>query len=41
MTDTIIDKSTIEAENARRAADLHVDYDTLGERLDRRGWRAC
>ena len=37
MTDTIIDKSTIEAENARRAADLHVDYDTLGERLDRRG----
>jgi len=37
MTDTIIDPSIVEAENARRAADLHVDYDTLGERLDRRG----
>ncbi|WP_338722862.1 L-rhamnose catabolism isomerase [Devosia sp. XK-2] len=37
MTEHIIDPSTIEAENARRAADLHVDYDTLGERLDRRG----
>ncbi|QYO77870.1 L-rhamnose catabolism isomerase [Devosia salina] len=37
MTEHIIDPSTIEAENASRAADLHVDYDTLGERLDRRG----
>ncbi|MCR6673394.1 L-rhamnose catabolism isomerase [Devosia ginsengisoli] len=37
MTEAIIDQSTIEAENARRMADLHVDYDTLGERLDRRG----
>jgi L-rhamnose isomerase / sugar isomerase len=37
MTDTIIDQSIVEAENARRLADLNVDYDTLGERLDRRG----
>ncbi len=37
MTEHIIDPSTIEAENAVRAADLNVDYDTLGERLDRRG----
>jgi len=37
MTEHIIDPSKIEAENAARAADLHVDYDTLGERLDRRG----
>jgi L-rhamnose isomerase/sugar isomerase len=37
MTDTIIDQSTVEAENAKRLADLNVDYDTLGERLDRRG----
>ena len=37
MTEHIIDPSTIEAENASRAADLNVDYDTLGERLDRRG----
>lgn len=37
MTENIIDPSTIEAENSSRAADLHVDYDTLGERLDRRG----
>lgn len=37
MTEHIIDPSTIEAENAARAADLNVDYDTLGERLDRRG----
>ena len=37
MTEHIIDPSTIEAENAKRAADLNVDYDTLGERLDRRG----
>ena len=37
MTEHIIDPSIVEAENAARAADLHVDYDTLGERLDRRG----
>lgn len=37
MTENIIDPSVVEAENAARAADLHVDYDTLGERLDRRG----
>lgn len=37
MTEHIIDPSIVEAENARRAADLNVDYDTLGERLDRRG----
>ncbi|MHA6298195.1 L-rhamnose catabolism isomerase [Devosia sp. CAU 1758] len=37
MTEHIIDPSVIEAQNAARAADLHVDYDTLGERLDRRG----
>ncbi|MBJ3785111.1 L-rhamnose catabolism isomerase [Devosia sediminis] len=37
MTEHIIDPSVVEAENAKRAADLHVDYDTLGERLDRRG----
>jgi len=37
MTDTIIDPSIVEADNARRAADLRADYDSLGERLDRRG----
>ncbi|UJW85450.1 L-rhamnose catabolism isomerase [Devosia sp. SL43] len=37
MTDTIIDPSVVEADNAKRLADLNVDYDTLGERLDRRG----
>ncbi len=37
MTEHIIDASTVDAENARRIADLNVDYDTLGERLDRRG----
>ena len=37
MTEHIIDPSIVEAENAKRAADLNVDYDTLGERLDRRG----
>ena len=37
MTEHIIDPTVVEAENAARAADLHVDYDTLGERLDRRG----
>ena len=37
MTDTIIDPSVVEAENTARLADLNVDYDSLGERLDRRG----
>lgn len=37
MTEHIIDPATVEAENAKRLADLNVDYDTLGERLDRRG----
>ncbi|HEV7344864.1 MAG TPA: L-rhamnose catabolism isomerase [Devosia sp.] len=37
MTDTIIDSTVIEAENAKREADLRADYDSLGERLDRRG----
>lgn len=37
MSEHIIDPSVIEAENAKRIADLNVDYDTLGERLDRRG----
>ncbi|MFC3704551.1 L-rhamnose catabolism isomerase [Devosia honganensis] len=37
MTDTIIDTSVIQAENARREADLRRDYESLGERLDRRG----
>ncbi|WP_375449613.1 L-rhamnose catabolism isomerase [uncultured Devosia sp.] len=37
MTDTIIDPSTINASNAQFAAALRTDYDSLGERLDRRG----
>ncbi|WP_224701666.1 L-rhamnose catabolism isomerase [Devosia aquimaris] len=37
MTDTIIDPSVVDANNEKRLADLNVDYDTLGERLDRRG----
>ncbi|WIY53618.1 L-rhamnose catabolism isomerase [Devosia sp. YIM 151766] len=37
MTEHIIDPSTIAAENASREADLRRDYETLGERLDRRG----
>jgi L-rhamnose isomerase/sugar isomerase len=37
MTENMIDASIVEAENAKREADLRVDYDTLGERLDRRG----
>ena len=37
MTDTIIDPSVIDANNESRLADLNVDYDTLGERLERRG----
>lgn len=37
MTEHIIDPSTVEADNAKREADLRRDYETLGERLDRRG----
>ncbi|MGV8833485.1 MAG: L-rhamnose catabolism isomerase [Devosia sp.] len=37
MTDTIIDTSVVDAENAKHAANLRADYDSLGERLDRRG----
>lgn len=33
----MIDKSIIEAENAKREAALRADYDALGEHLDRRG----
>ncbi|EAR50599.1 probable sugar isomerase [Oceanicola granulosus HTCC2516] len=33
----MIKASLIEDDNERRAADLAVDYDSLGERLDRRG----
>lgn len=33
----MIDKTIIEAENAKRAADLQSDYDALGTRLSRRG----
>ncbi len=37
MTEHIIDRNIVEAENASREADLRTDYDSLGERLDRRG----
>jgi len=37
MTDTIIDTSVVEKDNAGREADLRRDYESLGERLDRRG----
>ncbi len=37
MSETIIDASVVEADNAARDADLRRDYETLGERLDRRG----
>ena len=37
MTEHIIDPSIVEADNAKREADLRRDYETLGERLDRRG----
>ncbi|PXA99362.1 L-rhamnose catabolism isomerase [Nostoc sp. 3335mG] len=37
MTEHIIDTSVVEAENTKREADLRRDYETLGERLDRRG----
>lgn len=37
MTENIIDISVVESDNAKREADLRRDYETLGERLDRRG----
>src|SRR5690606_17851500 len=37
MTEHIIDPDIIDADNANRVADLRTDYDSLGERLDRRG----
>ncbi|WP_108395884.1 L-rhamnose catabolism isomerase [Devosia submarina] len=37
MTEHMIDPSVVEAENARHEANLRTDYDSLGERLDRRG----
>ena len=37
MTEHIIDPSVVQAENAKHDANLRADYDSLGERLDRRG----
>jgi L-rhamnose isomerase / sugar isomerase len=37
MTEQIIEQSVVAADNAKREADLRADYDSLGERLDRRG----
>jgi L-rhamnose isomerase/sugar isomerase len=37
MTETIIDPDIVAADNAGREADLRADYDSLGERLERRG----
>ena len=37
MSDHIIDPSVVAASNAGLEANLRTDYDTLGERLDRRG----
>ena len=37
MTEHIIDPSIVEADNAKHEANLRADYDSLGERLDRRG----
>ena len=37
MTDTIIDPSVVEKDNAGREAALRRDYEHLGEQLDRRG----
>jgi L-rhamnose isomerase/sugar isomerase len=37
MTETIISTDVLERDNATREADLRRDYETLGERLDRRG----
>lgn len=39
MTETIIAADLLEKHNAGREADLQRDYETLGERLDRRGIR--
>ncbi|GHA29720.1 L-rhamnose catabolism isomerase [Devosia pacifica] len=37
MSETMIDPSVIEQDNAAREANLRQDYDSLGERLDRQG----
>ncbi len=37
MTTTMISQATVEAENESRLAALRQDYESLGERLDRRG----
>ena len=37
MSETIISADLVEKHNAERQADLRRDYETLGERLDRRG----
>ncbi len=37
MTEHMIDPFIVEAENAKHEANLRTDYDSLGERLDRRG----
>jgi L-rhamnose isomerase/sugar isomerase len=37
MTEHMIDPSVVAAENAKHEANLRTDYDSLGERLDRRG----
>jgi L-rhamnose isomerase/sugar isomerase len=37
MTEHIIEPDIVEAHNAKLIDDLHADYDSLGERLDRRG----
>ncbi|WDZ77170.1 L-rhamnose catabolism isomerase [Ensifer adhaerens] len=37
MTTTMISQTTVEAENESRLAALRRDYESLGERLDRRG----
>ena len=37
MTETIISADVVEKDNAARVAELQRDYDSLGERLDRRG----
>jgi L-rhamnose isomerase/sugar isomerase len=37
MTEQLIDASVVAAENEKRSTELRNDYDSLGERLDRRG----
>src|SRR5690349_42743 len=37
MSETIISTEIVDHDNATREADLRRDYETLGERLDRRG----